>query len=75
VAGANLRELTARMGHSRTRTALIYLHSTADRQREIADALGVPAADELKRRSSRAQEATRERRSGTQRARRQKGAS
>jgi integrase len=39
-AGANLRELMARMGHSSTRAALIYLHSTDERQREIADALG-----------------------------------
>jgi integrase len=37
-AGANLRELTARMGHGSTRAALIYLHSTDERQREIADA-------------------------------------
>jgi hypothetical protein len=28
----------ARMGHSTTRGALIYLHSTDERQREIADA-------------------------------------
>lgn len=42
-AGANLRELMARMGHSSTRAAaLIYLHSTDERQREIADALGDP---------------------------------
>ena len=27
-AGANLRELMTRMGHSSTRAALIYLHST-----------------------------------------------
>jgi hypothetical protein len=43
-AGANLRELMARMGHSSTRAALIYLHSTDERQREIADALGDLAA-------------------------------
>jgi integrase len=35
-AGANLRELMARMGHSSTRAALIYLHSTPDRQRETS---------------------------------------
>jgi hypothetical protein len=40
--GAKLRELMARMGHSSTRAALIYLHSTSERQREIADALGRP---------------------------------
>jgi len=74
-AGANLRELMARMGHSSTRAALIYLHSTADRQREIADALGVLAADELMRSSHRAHGTTGQRRSGTQRARRGEGAS
>jgi integrase len=63
-AGANLRELMARMGHSSTRAALIYLHATDDRQRKIADALGELAAKELKRQSS-----------GTQRARRRRGAS
>ena len=30
-AGANLRELMERMGHSSSRAALIYLHSTSDR--------------------------------------------
>jgi integrase len=39
-AGANLRELMERMGHSSTRAALVYLHSTSDRQRSIADAVG-----------------------------------
>jgi hypothetical protein len=53
-AGANLRELMARMGHSSTRSALIYLHSTDERQREIADALGDLAASELKRKPRRA---------------------
>jgi integrase len=63
-AGANLRELMDRMGHSSTRAALIYLHATDQRQRKIADALGELAAKELKRQ-----------RSGTQRARRRRGAS
>ncbi|MDQ2875020.1 MAG: site-specific integrase [Actinomycetota bacterium] len=36
-AGANLRELMARMGHSTTRAALIYLHSTDERQRTLAN--------------------------------------
>lgn len=35
-AGANLRELMERMGHSSTRAALIYLHSTTERQHTIA---------------------------------------
>jgi integrase len=39
-ADANLRELMERMGHSSTRAALVYLHSTSDRQRSIADAVG-----------------------------------
>ncbi len=38
-AGANLRELMTRMGHTSTRAALIYLHSTDERQREIAAGL------------------------------------
>lgn len=38
-AGANLRELMERMGHTSTRAALIYLHSSADRQRRIAEDL------------------------------------
>jgi integrase len=74
-AGANLRELMTRMGHTSTRAALIYLHSTPDRQREIADALGVLAVEELKRSSSRARRKAPRPRSGTQRARRRKDAS
>jgi integrase len=38
-AGANLRELMERMGHASSRAALIYLHSTQDRQRALADAI------------------------------------
>jgi hypothetical protein len=52
-AGANLRELMTRMGHSSTCAALIYLHSTDERQRAIADALGDLAAGEMKRKTSR----------------------
>jgi integrase len=73
-AGANLRELMARMGHSSTRAAMIYLHSSDERQRQIADALGELAAGELKRKTARARDATANR-SGTQRARRRKNAS
>ncbi|MFI6928183.1 tyrosine-type recombinase/integrase [Nonomuraea spiralis] len=43
-AGASIRELMARMGHSSTRAALIYQHSTDERQREVARKL-----DELAR--------------------------
>jgi len=35
-AGASLKELMARMGHSSTRAALIYLHATSERDHEIA---------------------------------------
>ncbi|GGS80021.1 hypothetical protein GCM10010176_024280 [Nonomuraea spiralis] len=42
--GASIRELRARMGHSSTRAALIYQHSTDERQREVARKL-----DELAR--------------------------
>ncbi|MBV2362253.1 tyrosine-type recombinase/integrase [Streptomonospora nanhaiensis] len=48
-AGASLRELMDRMGHSSTRAALIYMHARSDRARDIADALGKRAAEELKR--------------------------
>jgi integrase len=46
-AGANLRELMERMGHSSSRAALIYLHSTSDRQRTLADAVADRAREEL----------------------------
>jgi hypothetical protein len=42
-AGASLRELMARMGHSSSRAALIYLHSTDKRQRALADAVASQA--------------------------------
>ena len=48
-AGANLKELMARMGHDSERAALIYLHSTAERQRALADAVGATARAELAR--------------------------
>jgi integrase len=47
-AGANLRELMDRMGHSTTRAALIYLHSTGERQRALADAVDQAARAELR---------------------------
>ncbi|MER6513424.1 tyrosine-type recombinase/integrase [Nonomuraea sp. NPDC001636] len=34
-AGASIRELMARMGHSSTQTALLYQHSTDERQRKL----------------------------------------
>lgn len=46
-AGANLRELMARMGHDSPRAALIYLHTSAERQRAIADQVGKNAKTAL----------------------------
>ena len=46
-AGANLKELMVRMGHDSERAALIYLHSSAERQRVLADEVGRMAAAEL----------------------------
>ncbi|GGT21822.1 hypothetical protein GCM10010271_26440 [Streptomyces kurssanovii] len=40
-AGTSTRELMTRMGHGTARAALIYQHVTADRDRAIADRLGV----------------------------------
>lgn len=45
--GATLRELMDRMGHSSTRAALIYLHGSDTRQREIAKSLSKVAQQEL----------------------------
>jgi integrase len=39
--GASLKELMARLGHSSVRAAMIYQHATRDRDRAIAQALGV----------------------------------
>ena len=47
--GASLRELMERMGRASTRAALLYQHATGDRDRAIADALGVLAEEELAR--------------------------
>ena len=47
-AGANLRELMDRMGHSSPRAALIYLHGSDERQQAIAAALSQRAVVELK---------------------------
>ncbi len=46
-AGASLRELMERMGHRSTRAAIIYLHSTSERQRALADTLGALVATKL----------------------------
>lgn len=46
-AGASLRELMERMGHSSSRAALIYLHSTSDRQRQLAETVALRVQSEL----------------------------
>jgi integrase len=46
-AGANPRELMARMGHDSLRAALIYLHSSNARQRALAEAVASAARSEL----------------------------
>ena len=48
-AGANLRELMDRMGHSTTRAATVYLHGGDERQQAIADELSRQAAEQLGR--------------------------
>jgi hypothetical protein len=55
-AGANLRELMERRGHSTTRAATVYLHGGTERQQAIADELSRQAAEQLggPRRSHRA---------------------
>jgi integrase len=73
-AGANLRELMTRMGHTSTRAALIYLHATDERQRAITDSLDTLARAELKQ-IRQARRRTSGKASGTQRARKQPGES
>ena len=53
LAGANLSELMERMGHSSSRAALIYLHSTDDRQRALAAAVAERASAELQETNTR----------------------
>ena len=49
VSGASLADLMARMGHSSTRAARIYAHTTKQRDIAIADALSEQIAEERKR--------------------------
>lgn len=74
-AGASLRELMERMGHDSERATLIYLHSSDERQHQIADTLSKFATEELKRGSKRQGGQASANRSGTQRARNRKQAS
>ncbi len=60
---ANPRELMARMGHDSARAALIYLHSSAERQRALASEIGKNARAALGKPESRPK------RSGTRKAR------
>jgi integrase len=46
-AGANPKELMARMGHDSPRAALIYLHSSVERQRTLAQSVAKAARAEL----------------------------
>ena len=48
-AGATFRELMERMGHTSSRAALIYLHSSPDRQRALADAIAARTINDLDR--------------------------
>ena len=68
-AGANPRELMARMGHDSARAALIYLHSSAERQRALANEVGKNARAALSRPQDKPK------RSGTRKARNQREAS
>jgi hypothetical protein len=68
-AGANPRELMARMGHDSSRAALIYLHSSTERQRDLADKVGKNAKAALRK------PAGKPKRSGTRMARNQRNAS
>jgi integrase len=72
-AGANLQELMTRMGHTSPRAALIYLHSTDQRQRDIAEALGRLVRADLAKARKGSSRPTVRRSSGTQRARRTGG--
>lgn len=63
--GATIKELMARMGHSSTRAAMIYLHATAERDREIADGVGRNIVSRLHQRQT-------EKPTGTQGARKRK---
>ena len=69
-AGANPKELMVRMGHDSERAAMIYLHSSRERQRALADAVGKAARGEL----AKCKPHNQSKPSGTQRARnRRKG--
>jgi hypothetical protein len=64
-AGASLRELMDRMGHSSPRAALIYLHGSDARQQAIADGLSRLVEGELQGPGSKPSKGARRARSGT----------
>src|SRR5262249_55476601 len=66
-AGANPRELMARMGHDSPRAALIYMHSSDERQRALAEAVANAARSEL----AKSKKGKAAKPSGTRKARRQ----
>jgi hypothetical protein len=51
-AGASLKELMSRMGHSSTRAALIYLHATTERDHQIAKEISKRVTRARSRRAS-----------------------
>jgi integrase len=71
-AGASLRELMDRMGHSSPRAALIYLHGSDARQRAIADGLSRLVEGELRGPDSSPSDGGTAPRSGTRRARKRR---
>jgi integrase len=75
IAGATLPELKERMGHASDRAAMIYLHATSERHREIADTLSAMAKTELKKQRKQTGRKPSGGGSGTQRARKRKRAS
>jgi integrase len=74
-AGANLRELMARMGHTTTRAAMIDLHSTDERQRALADVVDQAARAVLGQAAKGARKGRPGKRSGTEVARQRRQAS
>jgi integrase len=74
-AGASLREMMDRMGHSSPRSALIYLHGSDARQRAIADGLSRLVEGELRGAGFRAVQGGMASRSGTRGARKRRGTS
>lgn len=73
-AGATLREMMDRVGHSSTRAALIYMHGSDARRREIADTVSKLVRTELSQSQRRTKTGAGRKQSGTQRARQRRDA-